>query len=61
MGVAETKEAIDKAALAFKSWSKTTAKVILMPMLPVIYFLLSWTPLVLRRDGMTLFGIYTIS
>ena len=29
MGVAETKEAIDKAALAFKSWSKTTAKVIM--------------------------------
>ena len=29
MGVAETKEAIDKAALAFKSWSKTTAKAIM--------------------------------
>jgi hypothetical protein len=31
MGVAETKEAIDKAALAFKSWSKTTDKVIMRP------------------------------
>jgi len=29
MGVAETKAAIDAAAAAFKTWSKTTAKVCL--------------------------------
>lgn len=28
MGLAETKQAIDAAARAFKSWSKTTAKVL---------------------------------
>jgi Aldehyde dehydrogenase family len=27
MGIVETREAIDAAAVAFKSWSKTTAKV----------------------------------
>jgi len=27
MGLAETKEAIDAAAKAFKTWGKTTAKV----------------------------------
>lgn len=39
MGLAETKEAIEAAATAFKTWSKTTAKVRLKPLFPVLTLL----------------------
>lgn len=36
MGLAETKEAIEAAATAFKTWSKTTAKVRLKLLFPAL-------------------------
>lgn len=35
MGLTETKQAIDAASQAFKSWSKTTAKACPCPNLPI--------------------------